>query len=127
MIVALPVDGDFGIESEISQHFGRTRYFAFARIEKGSIIEINIKENPFMEHGVGDLPNFIKENNAEVVIAYGMGEKAIELFNSYGIDVITGANGKIKDVLEEFLKNSLDLDTSWKDNEDFGHEHHDRD
>ncbi|MGC8565361.1 MAG: NifB/NifX family molybdenum-iron cluster-binding protein [Thermoplasmata archaeon] len=126
MIVALPVNGDFGFDSEIFEHFGRTRYFAFARIENGKVINIDIKENPFMEHGVGDLPKFIKDNNADVIIAYGMGERAMEYFNSYGINVITGASGKIKDVLEEFLKNSLMIDYSWKEKEEFGHEDHDR-
>lgn len=127
MIVALPVSENNGMDSEICQHFGRTRYFAFARIENGEVVDLKIKENPYQEHGFGDLPNFVRENNADIVIAYGMGERAIELFNSYGIDVIAGASGKIKDVLDEFLKNSLELDSSWKEREDFAHNHHDRD
>ncbi len=127
MIVAIPVKGNFGLESEIEQHFGRTRYFAFVNIENGEIKDVNIKENPYEEHGIGDLPNFVKKNNAEIVIAFGMGERAIEMFNSFGIDVITGASGKIKDVLEMFIKNSLVIDQSWKEKGDFGHEHHDRD
>ena len=72
-------------------------------------------EVPFEEHSPGDLPNFIKEHGGEVVLAYGMGRRAIDYFNSLGIEVVTGAYGKIKDVVEAFINQVLEVDPYWKE------------
>lgn len=121
MIVALPVSNDNGLKSEISLHFGKTEYFAFVEIKDGKIVKFTIKKNPYTEHGVGDLPRFVKENNADMIIAYGMGERAIDFFNSYGIDVITGVSGKIEDILNSLVNNTLIPDFDWKSKEEFKH------
>jgi predicted Fe-Mo cluster-binding NifX family protein len=91
MRIALPLDEDLGLESLVSGHFGRAQYFAFVDIENNEIKGVEIVPVPFEEHGPRDLPNFIKEHGAEVVIVYGMGRKAMEYFNQFGITVVTGA------------------------------------
>ncbi|MFP3209098.1 MAG: hypothetical protein RXR82_05290, partial [Nitrososphaeria archaeon] len=47
----------------------------------------------------------------------------IEYFNSYGIEVVTGASGRVLDVVEAFVKGTLSTDSSWRARGDFGHEH----
>ena len=102
-------------------HFGRSPYYAFVDVEGDKIKNFEILPVPFAEHGPGDLPNFVKENKGDVVIAYGMGGRAIDFFNRLGIEIITGASGTVKEVVDAFLKNRLDTDKDWKSKEEFSH------
>ncbi|MGC8557368.1 MAG: NifB/NifX family molybdenum-iron cluster-binding protein, partial [Nitrososphaeria archaeon] len=65
MIIAFPVENDEGLDSEISMHFGRAKYFAFVKVEENKIADLVIKLNPHTEHAAGDLPKFVKENGAD--------------------------------------------------------------
>jgi len=67
----------------------------------------------------------IIENRGEVVIAYGMGGRAADFFNQLEIKVVTGANGKVKDVVDAFLKGNIRTDENWRDKEEFSHHDHD--
>lgn len=49
-----------------------------------------------------------------------MGTSAIELFNSYGIDVITGAEGNVTEVAEKYINGTLISSNSPCEK----HEHH---
>jgi len=115
MRIAIPAEDNRGLESNVSGHFGRARYFVFVDVEDNKIKNAEVVEVPFEEHSPGDLPNFIKEHGGEVVLAYGMGRRAIDYFNSLGIEVVTGAYGKIKDVVEAFINQVLEVDPYWKE------------
>ncbi|MCD6468650.1 MAG: NifB/NifX family molybdenum-iron cluster-binding protein [Thermoplasmata archaeon] len=121
MRIAIPCSNNNGLESRISMHFGRSPYYAFVDVENSEIKNVEVLPVPFAEHGPGDLPNFVKENRGNVVIAYGMGGRAVDFFNQLGIDVVTGASGTVKEVVDAFLKNRLDTDKDWKSKEEFGH------
>ncbi len=121
MRIAIPCINDDGLNSEISLHFGRSPYYAFIDIEDNEIKNIEVKPVPFAEHRPGDLPNFVKENKGEVVIAYGMGGRAIDFFNQLGIKVVTGAQGRVGEIVKAFLNEKLDIDKNWRDKEEFGH------
>ncbi|ASI98484.1 NifB/NifX family molybdenum-iron cluster-binding protein [Thermococcus celer] len=115
MRIAIPAEDKGGLESNVSGHFGRAKYFVFVDVEGAEIKNAEVVEVPFDEHGPGDLPNFIREHGGEVVLAYGMGRKAIEYFNELGIEVVTGAYGGIKDVVEAFIHQVLEVDPYWKE------------
>ena len=121
MRIAIPCSNNNGLKSEISMHFGRSPYYAFVDVEENKIKNVEIVPVPFAEHGPGDLPNFVKENKGEVVIAYGMGGRAVDFFNQLGIDVITGASGRVEEVVDDFLKGRIEVDKDWKSKEEFGH------
>ncbi|MBO8174274.1 MAG: NifB/NifX family molybdenum-iron cluster-binding protein [Thermococcus sp.] len=104
MRIAIPAKDNKGLESEVCEHFGRARYFVFVDVQDDKIENVEIVEVPFEEHSPGDLPNFIKEHGGEVVLAYGMGRRATAYFQSLGIQVVTGAHGKIEDVVKDFMQ-----------------------
>lgn len=124
MRVAVPSTDDRGLESEISAHFGRAQYYTLVDIENGEIAGYKVVKCPFSEHGPGDIPNFLRSLGVNVIIAYGMGRRAQDFFNSMGIEVVTGAYGRIKDVIRAFLSGYLHLDEHWRDREEFGQKHH---
>ncbi|WP_297068872.1 NifB/NifX family molybdenum-iron cluster-binding protein [Thermococcus sp.] len=115
MRIVVPAEDEKGLESNVSRHFGRARYFVFVDIDGNEIKGSEVVEVPFEEHGPGDLPNFVKEHDGEVVLAYGMGQKAIGFFNQLGIEVVTGAYGPIKDVVRAFIEQVLEVDPHWKE------------
>jgi len=121
MRIAIPCSNNNGLESEISMHFGRSPYYTFVDAEGNEIKSFEVLPVPFAEHGPGDLPNFVKENGGDVVIAYGMGGRAVDFFNQLGIDVITGASGRVKEAVDAFLKGRIEVDEDWESKEEFGH------
>ena len=44
-----------------------------------------------------------------------MGQRAIAFFNQLGIEVVTGAYGKIEDVVKAFIERVLEVDPYWKE------------
>jgi len=113
MRIAVPLS-EPGFDAEIPEHFGRAGYFAFVDVDGDSIVNVEIVQAPFEEHGPGDIPNFVKEHGWEVVLAYGMGGKAMAYFEGLGITVVTGAYGRVKDVVEAFIHQVLEIDPHWK-------------
>ena len=76
-------------EGKLTAHFGHCQQFAIVNVENREIINQDLLTPPPHEPGV--LPKWLHEQGANVVIAGGMGQRAIMLFNQAGIEVITGA------------------------------------
>jgi len=89
----------------VSEHFGHSPVFTLFEIEDNKITrETNINTPG---HQPGMLPKFFHEKGIDIVITGGMGNRAIELFNTYNIEVIVGANGSVKNVIRQFLEGKL--------------------
>lgn len=89
----------------VSAHFGHCAEYTFFEVEDGKLVSQTSVPTP--EHEPGILPPFLAEKGANVVIAGGMGGRALELFASHGIDVILGAQGRVQDVLSAYLDGAL--------------------
>lgn len=89
----------------VSAHFGRCPSFTIIEIENGKPVSKNEIENP--GHHVGFLPVFLAENGVECIVAGGMGHRAKSLFDEKGIETVTGATGKIEDVIEQLCNGTL--------------------
>ena len=61
----------------VEEHFGHCEKFAVYTIEEGKIVKKEFLTAP--EHAPGVFPRFIAENNINVVITGGMGQRAIDL------------------------------------------------
>ncbi|MGB9678516.1 MAG: NifB/NifX family molybdenum-iron cluster-binding protein [Thermoanaerobacteraceae bacterium] len=90
---------------DVSMHFGHCEGFLVFNIEENKIKDTTFLPNP--GHRPGYLPEFLKEKGVNCIISGGMGTSAINLFNSYGIDVITGADGDAQHVVEKYLNGTL--------------------
>jgi len=97
-----------GLESMVAQHFGRCPYYVFVDVEGNEVKSIETKENPyFNSHERGVVPQFIAKENANVIIAGGMGPRAIEWFERLSVQPITGVSGKTEDILNDYLAGKL--------------------
>ena len=98
-----------GFEGDIAGHFGNATHFVVAEIENNEIKSTELLENPHAgEHVPGALPKFVKESGAEVIIVCGIGPMAIKYFSDYGIKLVMGVEGKVKDILEQFAAGKLE-------------------
>jgi len=110
MRIAVSSENDLGLDATISEHFGRCPYYVIVDVEDDTIKqEVKTIKNPFYDaHGnTGQVPSFINSQGADVMIAGGMGPRAIEFFNQFGIEPVTGASGVVKDVIKAYLAGQL--------------------
>ena len=72
-IIAIASNDERGLNSPISAHFGRCPYYTLVEIEDGEIRKASSLQNPYYStHGEpGQVPNFIKKQGADVIIAGG--------------------------------------------------------
>lgn len=124
MRIAISAETNNGLDSTIGQHFGRCPYFALVDMEGNEVKEINVIENPFFAgHEVGQVPGFIHEQGANVMLSGGMGGRAIQFFTQFGIDTATGARGTVKEALAEYLAGNLAGAAPCAESTEHGHGH----
>ena len=110
MRICFTSDQANGLDSVMSYHFGHCPYFVLVDVEGSQVVNVESIPNPFAdEHNAGDLPSFMHDKGVNVIITGGMGPKAQQYFADYGITPVIGAYGKVKDVLEEYLKSKVEV------------------
>ena len=128
MKIVFTADEPKGLESAISYHFGHCPYFVVVDIEGDEIVRVQSIENPLAgEHAAGDLPSFMQSIGANVIVTGGMGPKAQQYFAEMGIQPVTGAYGKVGDVLKEVLGGRLKVAEQAPPPPPKPHEHHEGD
>lgn len=101
MKIMLPLVGEI-----LSEHFGRAERFVIYEIKNGVVASKNIYES--VEHQEGSFPAWAKSKNVDLVILCGVGPKAIDFFNSFGIDVISGvAPQEHSKIIDDYLNKTL--------------------
>ncbi len=104
-LVAVATDDDKVLNGEVSMHFGRCRYYTLVEVEADRIGDARCVENPHYDnHQPGVMPAYIHGLGADVILAGGMGPKAVNMFHGFGMDVATGAVGQVGKVVEAYLK-----------------------
>jgi len=114
MRIGVPVETNEGLESRVSRHFGRARYLAIADLTGGNFGEVRFVELP-ESHGPGELPSLAARQGVDVVVVYGIGGRALAAFSELGIDVITGVDGTLGDVLRGLAEGRLESDPGWEE------------
>jgi predicted Fe-Mo cluster-binding NifX family protein len=120
--IALAANDMLGLEGEMSMHFGRCPSYLVAQVEDdGNITATEVIENPyFKKHTPGEVPRFINSIEVNVMIAGGMGPKAIDMFNDFGIEVVTGVGGCVGNVLKAYLNGEISGATGCSHDHDHG-------
>ena len=103
MRIAIPV-----ADGELASHFGHCEEFCFFDVsgDEGSIEDTDAQSPP--PHRPGVLPEWLKENETDVVIAGGMGRRAQQLFSEAGINVVVGATeSEPRSLVRSYLEDAL--------------------
>jgi predicted Fe-Mo cluster-binding NifX family protein len=106
--IAVACEDNQGLDSQISQHFGRCPYYLILDVEGDEIVKTDTVANPYYtQHTPGMVPQFINEQEAHVMIAGGIGPRAIDLFVSLGLEVVSGIAGNAGDIVQAYLKGEV--------------------
>lgn len=99
--IAVPV-----IDGILCKHFGHCQEFHIFEVNDSNISNSVAKTPP--PHAPGVIPNWLGEQGVTDVIAGGMGQRAIDIFNKRGVNVFVGAPDKEAEiVVKDFLAGDL--------------------
>ncbi len=99
-----------GDEPMVAEHFSGCDNFAVYEFGESDII---LREenyfNPLAGQHTGScqIPGYVSQFNIDVIIAGGMGRKAIDKFMDYGIEVITAGGLTCREALDLFVAGKL--------------------
>ncbi len=103
MKIAIPT-----VDGLLCPHFGHCQQFAVLDVdpETKSVTASEMLTPPPHEPGV--LPAWLSRMGCNVIIAGGMGGRAVDMFQQNGIKVVMGApNGKPEEIAMAYLKDEL--------------------
>jgi predicted Fe-Mo cluster-binding NifX family protein len=93
-------------EGKLTAHFGHCQEFALVEVEDNVIKNKETLVPPPHEPGV--LPKWLHDQGANVIIAGGMGARALDLFAQNDIKVIVGASALTpEELVKQYLDNTL--------------------
>ncbi len=122
MRIAVSADTNQGLESQVAHHFGRCPFFALVEVEDNQIQSVSVIDNPFYAgHEPGQVPGFINEQKADVMLSGGMGGRAIQFFSQFDIEPATGATGTVENAVNCFLEGKIQGASSCAESEAHGH------
>lgn len=103
MRIAVPTS-----EGILCPHFGHCEKFVICDVDKDAKTIVSKEECIPPPHDVGVIPRWLSEKGANLIIAGGMGVKAQNFFEQYGISVVTGAPAAhAQKVILDYLNGSL--------------------
>jgi len=103
MKIALP-----SYQNQIDEHFGHCEYF--------TVFTIDDQKNIFSEEKIAspagcgcksDIARILSEKGVKLMLAGYMGQGAVNVLNSHGIDVLCGCSGNVREVAEKWLAGDM--------------------
>jgi ATP-binding protein involved in chromosome partitioning len=92
----------------LSAHFGHCEKYAVIEVDDNAKTIIKSDEYPAPPHNPGVIPEWLGRLGCHMVIAGGMGHKAIDLFRQKGITVVLGATPqRAEEIVMNYLKSEL--------------------
>ena len=109
MRFCIPSETKGGLRDTVGHHFGRVPVYT---IFDDNTKEVEIIKNTSSHMGGTKLPaELLNEYNVHVMLCGGVGRRAIQLFEHYGIEVYSGAQGTIEDAIKQFNQKKLSMAT----------------
>ncbi len=97
------------LESEVDPRFGRCNYFLIVEIKDKKIKDVKTIENTAKAQmgGAGiTAAEIVANEKVDAAITANLGPRAFSVFGQFGIKIYQG-QGKIKEVVQNFIKNKL--------------------
>jgi predicted Fe-Mo cluster-binding NifX family protein len=103
MKIALP-----SCQNQVDEHFGHCECFTVFTVDDKNKILAEEKITPPAGCGCkSDIAQTLAEQGVKLMLAGNMGEGAVNVLNSHGIDVLRGCSGDVKAVTESWLSGNL--------------------
>ncbi|RLB03717.1 MAG: dinitrogenase iron-molybdenum cofactor biosynthesis protein [Deltaproteobacteria bacterium] len=109
--IAIPSNGEGGLDGTRSGHFGHCDVFTFIDVEDGKIKNVSTISNQEHVQGGCMVPvNLLSEHKVDVLVVGGIGMRPLMGFRQVGIDVYYEAErAEIRPVVEDLIAGKLSL------------------
>ncbi|RJS76746.1 hypothetical protein CW667_04890 [Candidatus Bathyarchaeota archaeon] len=108
--IVVPTEDENGLKARLSEHFGRAPYFIVVDLEEdGRISNIQAVPNE-SEHfgGTGRPPDRILQLRPHALITYGMGPRALNMFQQARVAVLRANANTVEELIEAYKENRLE-------------------
>ena len=108
MKIAIPL-----ADGKLAMHFGHCKHFAIVDVDPATKEILKREEIAAPPHEPGLLPPWLAERGVKIILAGGMGQRALGLFAEQGIEVIIGAPAETPEKLvKDYFANTLTSGTN---------------
>ncbi|MFQ6086882.1 MAG: NifB/NifX family molybdenum-iron cluster-binding protein [Candidatus Bathyarchaeia archaeon] len=107
--IVVPVEDESGLNARLSGHFGRAPYFVVIDLdENGNVLSQKSIPN-VSEHfgGTGRPPDRILRLQPKALITYGMGPRALDIFQNARVAVLRANADTVKEVIAAYNRDAL--------------------
>lgn len=107
--IVVPVEDEGGLNAQLSEHFGRAPYFAVIDLDENGHISNQQMVPNVSEHfgGTGLPPDRILQLKPDALIAYGMGPRALGIFQDARVAVLRATANTVREVIAAYNKGML--------------------
>ena len=108
--IVIPAEDGSGLNARLSEHFGRAPYFIVVELDEDrNVSSIQAVPNE-SEHfgGFGRPPDRILQFKPNAVITFGMGPRALSIFQEAGVAVLKANADTVKEVIEAYRQDKLE-------------------
>ena len=110
MKVAIPTMGNKGLDEQVGEHFGRVPTYTLVDTETN---EVKVVPNTSHHLGGRGYPTeLLASIGVNIMFCSGLGTWAIQMFEQFGIEVYVGAYGTVKNGMEMWKNNQLQMATN---------------
>lgn len=110
MRIVIPVEDDRGLNSRLSEHFGRAPLFLMIELdERGRVLKQETIRNEG-EHfgGRGRPADRILQLKPDAIIVYGMGPRALSIFQQAKVAVLKANSNLVRDLIPSYVRDELE-------------------
>jgi predicted Fe-Mo cluster-binding NifX family protein len=108
--IVIPVLEESGLNARLSEHFGRTPYFAVIELDENGRV-LNQRTVPNVgEHlgGSGRRADFILQLKPNAIITFGMGPRGLNIYQSVRVAVLRANANTVGEVIAAYNKDELE-------------------
>ncbi len=105
MKLCIPTMDKGGLDDLVSDHFGRAPTFTVVDLDSNDVLIVKNRS----EHmgGLGKPPEHIAKTGARIMLCAGLGPRAIDMLQSFNIEVFVGATGTARDAIKLWTEGKL--------------------
>ena len=108
--IVIPAEDGNGLDARLSEHFGRAPYFIIVDLDENrNVLSVQSVSNESEHFGGVGLPSYrILQFNPHAVITYGMGPRALTIFQQAKVAVLRANANAVKEVVEAYRQDRLE-------------------
>jgi predicted Fe-Mo cluster-binding NifX family protein len=107
--IVIPVVDETGLDARLSEHFGRTPYFAVVELDENGQVA-NQRTVPNVGHfgGSGQRADNILQLKPNAIITYGMGPRGLSIYQSVRVAVLRANANTVREVIAAYNRDELE-------------------